>query len=439
MSKYLSFYGGDRAISIIRECGLTQDIVKIVAGAAGGPKWLILGHMDRFLFSEWFSKRAPVNNESQTQSEHPDPLFLAGSSAGAWRFAAASQSDPVKALERFADSYIHQWYSIKPTLQEIDVECWKVLDGYIDDNGVNEILTHPYCRLSFFSVRSKGGTASDNPLFLTTTMVGAALLNAFDRKHMNRFFQRTLFYNPSAPPPFYDMDQPDTNFHKNNSAKPGSQFPMLKVPLTHENFKKALISSGSIPLVMPGVTDIPATPPGVYRDGGTIDYHLDIPFMNSYLNNSDKYVSPTLPETSQGTKGGTKTSQSSYNKNSDSLCNEESNISNNNEDKIVLFPHYTNKIVPGWLDKHLPWRKPTPENLRNVLLIAPTSTFTNLLPGGKIPDRQDFTRLKHNNQERIERWKLALKYSEILGDELCRVIHSGNIAELIKPIEEISR
>ncbi|MBF0259427.1 MAG: hypothetical protein HQK62_11410, partial [Desulfamplus sp.] len=261
MSKYLSFYGGDRAISIIREHGLTQDIVKVVAGAAGGPKWIILGAMDRFLFSEWFTKRSPSTAKPPSTEQPPstkkassgssrseqalsgsgniDPLFLAGSSAGAWRFAAASQSDPAKSLERLAQFYIHQWYSIKPELEEIDVECWKVLNGFIDDNSVNDILNHPYCRLSFFSVRSKWGAASDNPLLLTTTMIGAALSNAFNRKYLKHFFERTLFYHPLDKPPFYNMDQYERSGQLNGCNRT-SWFPMLKVVLNHENFKKAL-------------------------------------------------------------------------------------------------------------------------------------------------------------------------------------------------------
>ena len=94
MTQYLSLYGGSKAISIIKENGLTQNIVKVVAGAAGGPKWMILSHMDRFLFTEWFKNRS-------------EPLFLAGSSAGAWRFAALSQRDPGKALDLLLHSYIY--------------------------------------------------------------------------------------------------------------------------------------------------------------------------------------------------------------------------------------------------------------------------------------------------------------------------------------------
>ncbi|MBF0303170.1 MAG: hypothetical protein HQK73_09025 [Desulfamplus sp.] len=393
MSKYLSFYGGERAIAIIKEHGLSQDIVKVVAGAAGGPKWLILGAMDRFLFSEWFTKRAyKLSDKSSSEStvgkksdkKTPDPLFLLGSSAGAWRFAAVSHNSPSKALEKFAEAYINQWYSIKPDLAEIDIECQKVLNSFIDDNSVNEVLSHPYCRLNFFSVRSRGFAQNDNPLILASYIAAAAAANLIDRKNMRHFFTRTLFYHPSEKSPFYDMD----------NVRDKNHFPMLKVSLTPKNFKKALTSSGSIPLVMPGVTGIDQAPQGVYRDGGTIDYHLDIPF----LGNSDNY---------------------------------------DNKDKIVLFPHYTDRIIPGWLDKKVSWRKPTSDNFKNVLLITPNKAFTDMLPGGKIPERQDFTVLKGKNRERIQRWKIALKYSEILGDELCSFVYSGKAEEIIQPVEKI--
>lgn len=393
MSKYLSFYGGDRAVSIIKEHGLTQDIVKVVAGAAGGPKWLILGAMDRFLFSEWFAKRISALPDKtlsestvgeKSDKKTPDPLFLLGSSAGAWRFAAASHKNPSKALEKFADAYINQWYSIKPDLEEIDSECQKVLNNFIDDNSVNEVLSSPYCRLNFFSVLSKGFAQNDNPLILASYIAAAAAANLIDRKNIRHFFTRTLFHHPSAKPPFYDIDNVGGKDH----------FPMLKVSLTPENLKKALTSSGSIPLVMPGVTGIAQAPQGVYRDGGTIDYHLDIPFLGS----SDNYDS---------------------------------------KDKIVLFPHYTDRIIPGWLDKKVGWRKPNYENFRNVLIITPTKQFTKMLPGGKIPDRQDFAEFKGKNRERIQRWKIAIKHSEILGDELCKTFYSGSLPDIIEPIEKI--
>ena len=78
---------------------------KAQAGAAGGPKWLILAGLDRILFSQWFSGRKT-------------PLFLIGSSSGAWRFAAAAQKDSRAALQRLETAYIHQRYEANPAPAE---------------------------------------------------------------------------------------------------------------------------------------------------------------------------------------------------------------------------------------------------------------------------------------------------------------------------------
>ena len=38
----------------------------------------------------------------------------------------------------------------------------------------------------------------------------------------------------------------------------------------------------------------------------------------------------------------------------------------------VLFPHYTDRITPGWFDKLLPWRKPSVEDMANVVPVSYT-------------------------------------------------------------------
>lgn len=84
---HLNFFTGDKAITLIRDRGLHPDDVTVVAGAAGGPKWLVLGPLDRALFSCWFKNRVK-------------PVFLLGSSSGAWRFSAAAQPNPADATDR---------------------------------------------------------------------------------------------------------------------------------------------------------------------------------------------------------------------------------------------------------------------------------------------------------------------------------------------------
>ncbi len=356
MAESLSFLAGRRALSIIEEGGLHPDHVRVVAGAAGGPKCLILSHLDSALFSTWFSGRKR-------------PLFLLGSSAGAWRFAAASQRDPLGAIERFRTTYVHQEYSLNPSREEITRKSIDFLNTFLGDTGVEEILSHPWFRLNMMTVRCSGWTASDMTGVLAMGLILAALFNTVSRQSLRIFFERTLLYDNRDIPPFFDM----------------KGFPLRRIPLTGENFRQALLASGSIPLVMSRVTDIPGARRGSYRDGGVIDYHMDIPFIQ-------------------------------------------------NTDDIVLFPHYTDRVIPGWFDKRLPWRKPETLNMDNVLLMHPSEAFVKGLPYGKIPDRGDFTRFKDRRDERIKYWNKAILESRRLGDEFLDAVHSGKIRERIQPL-----
>lgn len=356
MSQHLSFSAGEQALAMIRDGGLSPDQVKVVTGAAGGPKSLILGYLDGALFAHWFAGRK-------------EPLFLVGSSAAAWRFASVSQERPLEAIERFQTTYTHQHYSEKPSKEEITRESIAFLDTFIGENGGKEILSHPFLRLSVMSDRCRGLAASDRRGALLTGLIIPALLNIVSRKSLGLFFERTLFYDPRDPPPFFDMDG----------------FPIRRVPLTRENLKSALLASGSIPVIMSRVTEIPGAPQGTYRDGGIIDYHMDAPF----------------------TKDG---------------------------DGIVLFPHYMERIIPGWFDKKLTWRKPEPAHVKNLLLLHPTEAFFRSLPYGKIPDRDDFASFSGRDPERIEYWQKVIEASRRLGDEFIEAVESGKIRELVRPL-----
>ena len=355
----LVFLAGEKAFLKIREEGLKPEIVKVIAGAAGGPKWLVLNHLDRVIFSSWFKMRAK-------------PLFLIGSSIGAWRFAAASQNNHGKAIDRFQVAYLDQNYSSKPGQEEVTRETSRVMNSFVDDSKINEILNHPYMRLNIMAVRSKWAASSDKRLFLASGLLAAMLFNIIGRRLLRFFFERALFYDERTIPPFWTMDD----------------FPIRKIPLKANNIKKALLASGSIPLIMSGVDNIAHAPNGIYRDGGVIDYHMDIPFMGQ-------------------------------------------------EEGIVLFPHYTDRIAPGWLDKKLFWRKPSLSNMDRVLLIAPSETFIESLPRKKIPDRNDFWHFKGRNADRIKCWKEVIKKSERLGHEFLEAVETGKIRELIKPMRYV--
>ncbi|MCP4607111.1 MAG: hypothetical protein GY845_00150 [Planctomycetes bacterium] len=328
-----------------------------MAGAAGGPKWLVLYHLDRVLFSSFFKRRNT-------------PLHLIGSSIGAWRFAALCQTDPLKALDRFREAYIHQTYTSKPSAAEVTAESRKLMDLYLPDAAVPEILSHPWYRMNMLSVRCRNFVAFENKLGMTVGLAGAMVSNLIGRRYLNLFFERTLLHDSRDLPTLSDRDT----------------IPFARTTLNTGNFKEALLASGSIPLVMSGVSNISGARPGVYRDGGMIDYHMDLPYRLS-------------------------------------------------DEDIVLMPHYTDRIIPGWLDKKLFWRKPTAKNMANVVIIAPQREFVQQLPNAKIPDRTDFKSFFQKDRERFAMWNKVVEICRPPAETFMEMVESGQIKESVKPLD----
>ena len=351
----ITVIAGKNALKILRDEGLDQKRVRVMAGAAGGPKWLILGGIDRVIFNTFFKKRTK-------------PLFMLGSSIGSWRFTALSRKKPLAAMDAFEREYLSQFYSNRPVPAEISAVSRRILDGYLPDTKTGEILSHPFIRLNVMAVRSKLFFTREPRGILAAGMTAAGLMNVFSRKSMQFFFERALFYDPRELPPFFDMDG----------------FPVQRIPLPSVNLKEAVMASGSIPLVMEGVNDIPGARSGVYRDGGMIDYQFDVLFDPD-------------PE------------------------------------KIVLYPHYTDSVTPGWLDKQLPWRRTGGDALHNVVLICPSRKLISGLPLGKIPDRNDFHYFRGRDEERLAYWNAAVEKSKIVGEEFMEAVLSKKIRHLAVP------
>jgi len=349
----ISIRAGCRAIEIIQDEGLDLSRVKVLAGASGSAKFLVLTGIDRVLIPLF--------------KDRTDPLYLIGTSIGAFRMAAFCQKDPLGAIGTLEKEYIAQQYSLRPTREEVTRETKRILDVFIDDAKIAEMLDHPFMEISFLSNRCKGLLKQEQIFIQWLGIITAAGVNLLSRKWLGYCLERALFHVPGKNPPFAAMDQ----------------FPMNRYDLTPSNFKSALLSSGSIPIAMEGVSDIEGAP-GVFRDGGILDYHLDIPF---------------LPD-SEG---------------------------------LVLYPHFYDQITPGWFDKALD-RKPDSQNMRNVVVVAPSNRFVAGLPFGKIPDRKDFTTFKGKDEERCAYWKFVLEKSKILGEEFFEAVQSKKIRQIIKPL-----
>ncbi|HSN22004.1 MAG TPA: patatin-like phospholipase family protein [Usitatibacter sp.] len=341
---------GPRALERIRTHGLDPADVEIVPGAAGGPKGLGIAGLDRALFGEWLPRAPRVRH-------------LIGASIGAWRFAAVCRSDPMPALADFARLYIAQCYPPRPSASFVS-KCAREMLAELFTGREAEVLASPSYRLHILAVRGRWPLTRDSSW---TTPLGfgmAAMANALGRRHLARFIDRTLFHDPRARPPFAAVGEataPDAGQSIRFDA-----FHTHVVALDAANLGEALMASASIPLVLEGVANIPQAPPGVYWDGGIVDYHLHLPYHRAA--------------------------------------------------GLVLYPHFIDRIVPGWLDKGMPWRRARGEWLENVVLVAPSREYLAQLPLGKLPDRNDFRRFAGDDEGRMRYWRTAVAESGRLAE-----------------------
>jgi len=354
----LEVYAGPTALAQVLREGVRAESFSTIVGASGGPKWFVLYGLDRYLFGEFFANR---------QSE----LCTLGSSAGAWRLSCLGLQDPLGGIDRLAKHYAGQRYSATPDVQEITRAAAQLVDIVLGENGAQEIASNAMVHVNIVADRSRGLLASEKRGTLLTGLGLSALSNLVSRRLVGLYFQRVVFHGGPLTQSVSKLDEFATQF----------------VRLSADNVRKALLASGSIPLVLEGVTDIPGAPEGVYRDGGITDYHFDLPF-------------------NRGTG-------------------------------LVLYPHFYSHFIPGWFDKPLPWRKSKPENFHNVLVLAPSQEFVRQLPYGKIPDRKDFETMDYDT--RAAYWQTVLAASVALADEFAEMVRTGEGLDRIQALGAAGR
>ncbi len=356
--KALRLYAGPRAREHIARNGLSPQDVKVIPGAAGGPKGLILGPLDRFIFGDWLA-----------QSTHE--VHLVGASIGAWRMATACLADPVTAFQRLETDYIQQDYELapgqkRPTAAHVSERFGQSLQSFYGGR-VGEALNHPRYRLHIVTSRGRHVLGREHRLRTPLGYLGAFLTNTVHRKAMGAWLERVVFSSQGASLPFATTD-----------------YRTRQVALTEANFNPALQASCSIPFVLQSVHNIPGAPPGAYWDGGITDYHLHLNYNAALL------AAGTQAAAAGGASSGA---------------------------GLVLYPHFQKAVVPGWLDKGLKWRHGATHFLDNMLVLAPDPTWVRTLPNGKLPDRTDFTRYGTNLQARVQAWSAATAASRQMADE----------------------
>jgi hypothetical protein len=349
----LRILAGPTALKSLREHGFDPDTFTVMAGASGGAKWLVLGGLDRALAQLFVAGRRK-------------PLFLLGSSIGAWRSCCHAQADPLAAFERFEAAYLAQQYSSRPSAAEVTRVTGGILAALLGEHGVREILAHPLLRLNFTVVRARHLAAVEAPWVQKLVLGAAALANLATPGALQLFFERVLFHDPRERPPFMDP----------------ALLPARAVALTADNLVPAVMATGAVPIVLAGVPSIPGAPPGLYRDGGVVDYHFDCPMAG--------------------------------------------------ESGLVLYPHFYPHLVPGWFDKALPWRRAGRAALDRTVILCPSAEFVAGLPGAKIPDRKDFW--VFDDAERLRRWRIAIAEARRLGDEFAELVEHERLPARAEPL-----
>jgi hypothetical protein len=297
----------------------------------------------------------------------PRVRHLVGASIGAWRFAAACCQDSVRLLEAFARAYTEQRYPPGASARYVSESARAMLKGLFEGREA-EILSSPGYRLHVVAVRGRWPLTRDTRFGTPLGFALAALANTAGRRYLARFIDRIVFHDPRDCAACFSRDGFDP-------------FDTHAVALDRGNLGEALVASASIPFVLEGVTGIPGAPAGVYWDGGIVDYHLHLPYHRA--------------------------------------------------NDLVLYPHFVDHIVPGWLDKSIPWRRARGQWLENVVLVAPSPDYVSRLPAGRLPSRQDFKRL--DDDTRLRHWRAAIGESERLAEAFLRFAGKPE-PSIVKPL-----
>ena len=277
---------------------------------------------------------------------------LIGASIGAWRVAAAAHANPVAALDELTRTYIEdQVYGAHPSPTEV-AQLIRLLAR--SPFAGAEWAPRADVSLRIVTARAAGALHQDAS---RAAFAKASIDNFTSRRRLGKHLRRVVFASGPASPVDAMLAGAGDGF---------DAFGAEQRALTPTNAEHALLASGSIPLICDPVrvTDgASGMPPGWYWDGGLIDYHLFYPYEKL--------------------------------------------------DGLVLYPHFIDAIVPGWLDKFAPWRKQGRGGrgsawLSNMILMSPSREFLRTLPNGKLPDRNDFYRYGLEHARRIADWKRAV-------------------------------
>ena len=349
----LEIYAGESALKTIKEKGFSPALFTSFLGASGGPKWFALFGLDKYIFGEFFK-------------DQKQPLNLIGSSVGAFRNACFAQKDPVAAIQRLAKNYHETTYSNKAKPEEVSTKALEMMDAIFGKFGEQEIVDNPHFKAHIIVAKCNGFVASENKFIQGLGLAKSYVNNRINRKRLNSQFERYIFQSSNSDLTLNDPDKISTT----------------RISFSNANIRNALLASGSIPMVMKGISHIENSPKGMYRDGGIVDYHFDFEIKNSGL---------------------------------------------------TLYPHFSSTLKAGWFDKNLS-RKVRLKHYDNTVLLCPSTEFIDSLPHQKIPDRNDFVDM--NREQRMSYWQTVMNESEKLAESFQHLYENKDINR-IKNINQL--
>jgi hypothetical protein len=286
-------------------------------------------------------------------------VHLLGASIGAWRMAAACHTDADAALAQLAEDYVTQTYPHEPGHMPRPEVVTEVLGQRLHARlGVCAGSILAHPNYRLHVFTSRGQGWLHRP---GPVSLWAGWVAAWAANAVSR---RALGLW---------MERVVFSDPRDALPLPLHDFPGQQVALTPHNLARAVLASCTIPFALAPVQDVPGGPAGTYWDGGITDYHLHLPYAAM----------------AQG---------------------------------VVLYPHFSPRVVPGWLDKA--WRsrhRPTPA-LDNLVLLAPHPDWVASLPHAKLPDRSDFKSYGEDIARRQRDWRRALGESQRLADEFAELV-----------------
>ncbi len=285
-------------------------------------------------------------------------VHLLGASIGAWRMAAACLPDADAALAQLGEDYITQTYPHAPG----KAPTAKVVSEVFGQRLQERLGRRAAEVLAHPQRRLHVFTSRGRRLLHRPGRAGASLgwLGAFAANAMSRRALGGWMERVV----FSDPREP--------LPFALADYPTHRVALDAQNLAPAVLASCTIPFWLEAVQDVPGAPPGTYWDGGITDYHLHLPYA--------------------GMAGG-----------------------------LVLYPHFSKHVVPGWLDKAWKRRHRASSALDNLVLLSPSPEWVASLPGGKLPDRSDFKRYGEDEAARQRDWRRAMAESQRLADEFAEL------------------